>query len=394
MDFFQNQLEKMTTKTNNSSNNSTQNVVLPTATEYTQDYKQKYEFMKNLECATKEMTTNFMIQLQPTTAGRRKFNQSSGISSFVTGARFGGTSNTPQHETKLSDMMLEQANALGDSLLADCLRESSSYYNFIGTSKDELDDDIKNHVFSAWFDLQKQVIQRTRDNKKEMESAKKRYDGLHRDHVRDPIKVEKYKVDNTKAILVQKAKIMKESLDDVSRESQSTASQLLHLVKAQRLQAQKQAQYLAELENKLEQRISNHQAELADWDCLELDGDSTKNNTVALDFNERNAGPIDFNQNNNGDNEFQGEWSEDEDNNNNSFGLQRHESIRPNRPTIKRERIKARALYDFDAENAEELRLQQGDIIENVTQLDENWYNGDSNGRSGYFPVNYVEIIN
>ena len=230
MDFFQNQLEKMTTKTNSPSN-SAQHVILPSATKYTEDYKQKYEFMKNLECATKEMTTNFMIQLQPTTAGRRKFNQSSGISSFVTGARFGGNNNTIQHETKIANMMLEQANALGDSLLASCLRESSSYFNFIGTSKDELDDDIKNHVFSAWLDLQKQVIQRTRENKKEMETAKKRYDGLHRDHVKDPIKVEKYKVDNTKAILVAKAKIMKENLDDVSRESHSTASQLLQSVK-------------------------------------------------------------------------------------------------------------------------------------------------------------------
>ena len=43
-------------------------------TTYTEEFKTHYEFMKNLECATKELTTNFMIQLQPTTAGRRKFS--------------------------------------------------------------------------------------------------------------------------------------------------------------------------------------------------------------------------------------------------------------------------------------------------------------------------------
>ena len=177
---------------------------------------------------------------------------------------------------------------------------------------------------------------------------------------------------------------------------------VLHLIKAQKTQAQKQAQYLAELENKLEQRINNYQAEFPDWNCLELESDSSKpyqkpvTQTIApIDFNQRYSCVSDFDQNN--DNEYQNEWSDDENdakNNNNSFGLQRHESIRPNRPTIKREKIKARALYDFDAETDEELKFQLGDVIENVTQLDENWYSGELMGRSGYFPINYVEIIN
>eukprot|EP00093_Oithona_nana_P011211 11211.XXX_184769_185992_1 [CDS] Oithona nana genome sequencing. len=52
-----------------------------------------------------------------------------------------------------------------------------------------------------------------------------------------------------------------------------------------------------------------------------------------------------------------------------------------------------RALYDFEAESAGELGFKEGDLIMLKAQLDENWYDGSFNGRSGIFPVNYVTII-
>ena len=52
-----------------------------------------------------------------------------------------------------------------------------------------------------------------------------------------------------------------------------------------------------------------------------------------------------------------------------------------------------RALYDFEAESAGELGFKEGDIIMLRSQVDENWYDGEFKGKSGYFPVNYVSII-
>ena len=52
------------------------------------------------------------------------------------------------------------------------------------------------------------------------------------------------------------------------------------------------------------------------------------------------------------------------------------------------------ALYDFDAENPGELSFKEGDVIMLKSKIDENWYDGSLNGKSGYFPVNYVNIIN
>jgi len=39
------------------------------------------------------------------------------------------------------------------------------------------------------------------------------------------------------------------------------------------------------------------------------------------------------------------------------------------------------------------LGFKEGDLIMLKAQLDENWYDGSFNGRSGIFPVNYVTII-
>lgn len=52
-----------------------------------------------------------------------------------------------------------------------------------------------------------------------------------------------------------------------------------------------------------------------------------------------------------------------------------------------------KALYDFDAENVEELDFKEGSLIKLIARLDENWLHGELNGRQGRFPVSYVEMI-
>lgn len=48
------------------------------------------------------------------------------------------------------------------------------------------------------------------------------------------------------------------------------------------------------------------------------------------------------------------------------------------------------ALYDFEAVNAEELNIRQGDTILVTNKDDSGWWEGTLNGQSGIFPANYV----
>lgn len=60
---------------------------------------------------------------------------------------------------------------------------------------------------------------------------------------------------------------------------------------------------------------------------------------------------------------------------------------------ISKVRGKARALYNFKAQNDRELSFRKGDVLYLSQQIDRNWFEGERHGLVGRFPVSYVEVI-
>ncbi|KAK3535912.1 hypothetical protein QTP70_021221 [Hemibagrus guttatus] len=72
-------------------------------------------------------------------------------------------------------------------------------------------------------------------------------------------------------------------------------------------------------------------------------------------------------------------------------GRQTPQSRRPT-PEV-REKLPARAIYDFKALTAKELSFNKGEIVYITRQIDNNWYEGEHRGKVGIFPISYVEKI-
>lgn len=55
----------------------------------------------------------------------------------------------------------------------------------------------------------------------------------------------------------------------------------------------------------------------------------------------------------------------------------------------------ARALFDYSAENVDELTFKRGDLITIIeTHMeDSGWWKGEFKGKIGLFPDNFVEIV-
>jgi len=56
--------------------------------------------------------------------------------------------------------------------------------------------------------------------------------------------------------------------------------------------------------------------------------------------------------------------------------------------------LEMRALYDYTAMDDSYLSLTPGEIITNVSFVDDDWGNGqNADGRTGSFPRNFCEVI-
>ncbi|KNC49400.1 uncharacterized protein AMSG_05403 [Thecamonas trahens ATCC 50062] len=70
------------------------------------------------------------------------------------------------------------------------------------------------------------------------------------------------------------------------------------------------------------------------------------------------------------------------------------EAPAPAKPAVPESNVRARALFNFTAQAADELAFYKGDVIENVlTTDDEQWWFGKCGRNDGIFPAGFVELL-
>ncbi|KAI2652124.1 CD2-associated protein [Labeo rohita] len=73
------------------------------------------------------------------------------------------------------------------------------------------------------------------------------------------------------------------------------------------------------------------------------------------------------------------------------IGLQPHSQPRASKKKPKKRQC--RVLFEYVPQNEDELELKIGDIIDITEEVEEGWWSGSMNGKSGLFPSNFVKEI-
>uniref|UniRef100_A0A672PXH6 Endophilin-A1-like n=2 Tax=Sinocyclocheilus grahami TaxID=75366 RepID=A0A672PXH6_SINGR len=258
----------------------------------------------------------------------------------------------PQAETVLGDAMQRFGHELGEeSCFGLALLDAGESMRELGEVKDALDITVKQNFIDPLQNLHDKDLREIQHHLKKMEGRRLDFDYKKKRQgkvTEDELKQALEKFDESKEIAEQ-------SMFNLLENDIEQVSQLSALVQAQVEYHQQAAEILQQLSSKIEDRIKDMsnkpRKEYIPKPCMELQLPSE----------------------------------------NHDGGINSAKS--PARSPAPLDQPCCRALYDFAAENEGELGFKEGDIITLTNQIDDNWYEGMIHGQSGFFPINYVDIL-
>ncbi|XP_053088902.1 SH3 domain containing GRB2 like 2a, endophilin A1 isoform X1 [Pangasianodon hypophthalmus] len=303
--------------------------------------------------AVLDIMTKTTEYLQPNPATRAKMSMMSSMSKIRGGDKGPGYTQT---ETVLGEAMQKFGRELGDeSNFGLALIDAGEAMREMGEVKDALDMEVKQNFIDPMQVLHDKDLKEIQHHLKKMEGRRLDFDYKKKRQgkvTEDEIKQALEKFDDSKDIAEQSMFNLLES--DVRTVEQ--VSQLAALVQAQVNYHRQAVEILQQLSSKIDDRIREASSKPRK--------EYTPKPRASLDFSSSES-------------------------HNGGLGHSRAASRSP----APLDQPCCRALYDFDPENEGELRFKEGDIITLTNQIDDNWYEGVINGQSGFFPVNYVDVL-
>ncbi|KAM7394382.1 hypothetical protein PAMP_021189 [Pampus punctatissimus] len=296
--------------------------------------------------AVLDIMTKTTEYLQPNPATRAKMSMINSMS------RMRGQEKGPgytQTEAVLGESMQRFGRELGeDSNFGLALIDAGEAMRELGEVKDALDMEVKQNFIDPLQNLHEKDLKEIQHHLKKMEGRRLDFDYKKKRQgkvTEDEIKQALEKFDESKEIAEQSMFNLLES--DIEQVSQVAA-----LVHAQVEYHSRAVEILTQLSSKIDERIRD------------------ASNKPRKEYIPKPRTSLDF-----------------------SISENHNGGIHSARSPAPMDQPCCRALYDFDPENEGELGFKEGDIITLTNKIDENWYEGMLHGNSGFFPINYVDIL-
>ncbi|XP_016135901.1 endophilin-A3a isoform X1 [Sinocyclocheilus grahami] len=348
------------------------------------------EMERKIEVTNKsvfELVTKTTEYLQPNPASRAKLGMLNTVSKIRGQVK---TTGYPQTEGLLGDCMLRYGRELGEeSTFGDALVDIGEAMKLMADIKDALDINVKQNFIDPLQTLQDKDLKEIVHHLKKLEGRRLDFDYKKKRQGKIPDEEIKQAVEKFE----ESKELTERSMFNFLENDVEQVSQLSALIEAALDYHQQSLEILKELNSKLQNRISTAStrpkkefkpksivSSLETVENTQQNGLTHISSVKSTDIHQVNHtvnGKID---------EFTHtapmtlSWPESPN------GDSKQSESHLDQPCC-------RSLYDFEPENEGELGFKEGDIIILTNQIDENWYEGMINGESGFFPINYVEVL-
>ncbi|KAM6981444.1 endophilin-A3a [Aplochiton taeniatus] len=327
--------------------------------------------------------------LQPNPASRAKLGMLNTMSKIRGQVK---TTGYTQTEGLMGDCMVRHGQELGESSAFGCaLMDMGEAMKQMADVKDSLDIGVKQNFIDPLQTLQDKDLKEIMHHLKKMEGRRldfdykrKRMGKIPEEEIR--LAVEKFE---------ESKDLAERSMFNFLENDVEQVSQLSALIDAALDYHRQSAEILEELNARLQSRICTAR----DHPKREYRPRSIRTSTETIDKSQHNglsysssikSTDVQFDHTVNGKTDHFTNvplsWPDSPTTNGNG-----HVSLCPESEVM--DQPCCRCLYNFEPENAGELGFKEGDIIILTNQIDDNWYEGMINGDSGFFPINYVEVL-
>ncbi|KAL5242405.1 hypothetical protein ACI65C_009815 [Semiaphis heraclei] len=357
-----------------------------------------YELVEELQMKTKEF-------LQPNPTARAKMAAVKGISKLSGQAK---ASTYPQAEGTLGDCLLMYGKKLGDdSLFGQALQEMGEALKQMADVKYALDDNTKQNFLEPLHHLQTKDLKEVMHHRKKLQGRRLDYDCKRRkqakgSHVSDEElkQAEEKFAESLHSAQIGMFNLLDNDIEQISQlttfaegllEYHQQCTEILKLAVMEIQEKRDQAASRPKLEFVPKTLNDLHPVDVIaddindEYELMEPQLAHVKGSSRASSPTHAKSNTLELTSGaNHHDNQHQ----------------QSHHNASPVSSPIKsvqrqipRNSPCCTALYDFEAENPGELGFKEGETIILLNRVDENWFEGSTNGRTGYFPVSYVQVV-